>query len=245
MWQIDLRSFCYSRALKSLAYIWQILRPVWTGTGKYCLNPHLFFVSFRSPRTKMSSCLHLLRKTMRILDPRPEHDIWTLKSWQGPYDSVKHLVTHSYIHELHVETETQYSDTPDRSEDNKWPGCMTSRNTATDDPNTHLGAIWLWFYVSLWLFQTHSCHLHSTALLKGKNALSWLVTSSNTKPCNLNTPASRDNNTGSCVEGVYRWKTALKTAHIFPLIWSRMLLWNGSTTQQPPVLMTHILLNCI
>lgn len=123
MWQVDLRSFCYSRALKSLAYIWQIPRPVWTGTGKYCLNPHLFFVSFRSPRTKMSSCLYLLRKTMRILDPRPEHDIWTLKSWRGPYDSVKHLVTNSYIHDLHVKTETQYSDSPDRSEDNlaAWP----------------------------------------------------------------------------------------------------------------------------
>lgn len=57
--------------------------------------------------------------------------------------------------------------------------------------------------------------LEQSMLVKGKNALSCLVASSDTKPCNLNTSVSRDNNTGSCVWGFYRCTQA--SSHILDM----------------------------
>lgn len=79
-----------------------------------------------------------------------------------------------------------------------------------------------------------SLSLKPTELVKGKNAPSWLVTSSNTKPCNLNTPVSRGNNTGSCMgeeEGEGSAERLHSTHLTFPRWQSHMLLceWKNQT----------------
>lgn len=90
-----------------------------------------------------------------------------------PTDSLKHLDTHSYTHELNEEPPLppppQYYDTLDKSEDN---GCITPRNkthNATEDSNTNLNTIQL--HVAPTLAKA-SLSFDPTILVKGKNALS-------------------------------------------------------------------------
>lgn len=86
-----------------------------------------------------------------------------------------------------------------------------------------------------------------TTLVKGKNALGRLVTSSNTKPCNLNTSVSRDNNTGSCMEEEGRslpLKDCTQDGSHFPTDIVICFCANGRTEQQSLVLLPSVL-NCI
>lgn len=214
MWQVNLRPFVIKDHLKVQLIFDKYLGLFEQDQGNNCPNLHLLFF-FSSPRTKMSSCLYHLRKQWKFL-PHSQDTTYGLSKQGRTYWQLE-TPGHTFLYSW-AQCRTpppQYYDTLDKPEDNKWLSCITPRNkthNATEDSNTNLNTIQL--HVAPTLANT-LLSFDPTILVKGKNALSWLVTSSNTKPCNLNTPLSRDNNTGSCVNGgVYHWKTVLKSSHI-------------------------------
>lgn len=151
----------------------------------------------------MSSCLYQLKAQWKLL-PLSRGLTYGISKQGRTYWQLKtpgHVFLNSWARRKKVgkKPNNHMMDTPssDQSDDNDRLSCTTHKVWHILQ---NLNTIQLWLNVVLTLSNTFLC-FDPTILVKGKNAPSWLVTSSNTKPCNLNTPLSRDNNTGSQMKG--------------------------------------------